>query len=519
MRLWKSRGSEMSAPAKQRTGTGIYAPPGFPLRQYLGKLNNAALVSSAAYRRAICQYDALMWALVYFPHHLRAPETDGQLSFCQFHVDMAHAARRWVPRDLKPAEVRDAWIAPRGAGKSSWSFLILPAWAMAFGHRKLIAAYAHNSSQTRRHLSNLKQEFETNELLQRDFPDLVTPASKRRGGTVADTQEAYFAKSGVAILAHGIDSQTLGTKVGSQRPDLCLLDDIEPDGSNYSIHQKDKRLETIRNAIFGLNDRAVIQMVGTVTMSDSLMHDLVRMHLGQKVSDWVREERINTHYYEPILTDEDGSERSMWPQRWSLEYLKSIEHTRAYSLNFLNQPVNPGGTFWKRTDFTYDAPRQIDERVLAVDPAVSRKETSDDSGLSVVGYSFAYRKAVVELASGLRASPAELRERVHQLCRANPTIRTVLVETNQGGDVWDSVFAPLPGNAKLVLTRSSSSKAERFAKVLDYYQRGLVSHARAHVELEDQMCAFPRGARDDIVDAACAALEFFLKDRPRAVAG
>lgn len=506
----------MTAPPAERTG--VYAPPGFPLRQYLGKLNNDALRVSSAYRRAVCRLDPLMWALVYFPSHLRAPETDGQLSFCQFHVDMADAAKRWVHSDLGPAEVRDAWIAPRGAGKSSWSFLILPAWALAFGHRKLIAAYAHNSSQTRRHLSNLKREFETNELLRRDFPELVTPASKRGGGTVADTQESYFAKSGVAILAHGIDSQTLGTKVGSQRPDLALLDDVEPDGSNYSLHQKEKRLETIRNAIFGLNDRCVVQMLGTVTMADSLMHDLVRVHLGQKDVDWVREERIRTHYYAPILTDGDGSERSMWPQRWSLEYLKSIEHTRAYSLNFLNQPVNPGGTFWKRTDFSYDCPRLVDERVLAVDPAVSRKDTSDDSGVAVVAYSHGARRAVVELATGLRATPAELRERVHQLCRANPTIRTVLVECNQGGELWESVFSPLPGGAKLVLTRSSASKAERFAKALDAYQRGLVRHSRAHVELEDQMCAFPRGARDDIVDATCAAIDFFLRDLPVGVA-
>lgn len=504
----------MSAPAKPR-GSALHAPPGFPLRQFLARLNHNGLQVSSQYRRAVTRMDPLAWALVYFPHHLRSAETGGEISFSQFHVDFAEAAKRWARKDLEPAEVRDAWIAPRGAGKSTMAFLIFPAWALAHQHRRLIAAYAHNSSQTRRHLSNLKMELQTNELLNADYPELCVPAAKRSGGTVADTQESYFAKSGVAIMAHGIDSQTLGAKVGSQRPDLCLLDDIEPDASSYSMAQKEKRLETIRNSILGMNDRAVVQMCGTVTMSGSVMHDLVRHHLGQGDFPWVREEKIHTRYYRPIVTLDDGSRESLWPQRWSLEYLRSIENTRAFSLNFLNQPVNPNGTYWQSSDFSYDSPTTIDKRVLAIDPAVSRKDTSDDSGLAVVGYSTVARKAVVEMAQGVRMSPPELRERVHQLCRANPTIRTVLVETNQGGDVWKSVLEPLPGGAVLVPFRSSVSKQERFAKVHDMYARGWVAHAKPLTELEEQMCSFPRGARDDIADATCVALDWFLKDRPR----
>jgi phage terminase large subunit-like protein len=119
------------------------------------------------------------------------------------------------------------------------------------------------------------------------------------------------------------------------------------------------------------------------------------------------------------------------------------------------------------------------------------------------------------MAQGVRMSPPELRDRVHQLCRANPTIRTVLVETNNGGDVWESILNPLPGGARLVPFRSSVSKQERFAKVHDMYSRGWVSHAKPLVDLEGQMCSFPRGARDDIADATCVALDWFLKDRPR----
>lgn len=486
----------------------IHVPPGFPLRTYLSKLNHSGLQISSQYRRAICRTDPLAWALVYFPSHLRSPETGNEISLSEFHIALAESAKQWIRDDLGPAEIREAWVAPRSSGKSTWLFLILPLWAMAYGHRPFILAFAHAGRQAQQHLLTLKRELDTNRLLREDFPKLCRPA--RRGSRSAqDTQDAYLADNGTALMARGIDAASLGVKVGSTRPSLILLDDCEPNESNYSADQKRKRLDTIRNALFPMNDRAIVMLAGTTVMTDSVVDNIV------KRAQWAVEENFQCRHFKALITDPDGTQRSLWPRRWSLEYLKSIEGTRSFALNMQNEPVNPNGTYWQSSDFSYDSPTTIDKRVLAIDPAVSRKDTSDDSGLAVVGYSTVARKAVVEMAQGVRMSPPELRERVHQLCRANPTIRTVLVETNQGGDVWKSVLEPLPGGAVLVPFRSSVSKQERFAKVHDMYARGWVAHAKPLTDLEEQMCSFPRGARDDIADATCVALDWFLKDRPR----
>jgi hypothetical protein len=95
---------------------------------------------------------------------------------------------------------------------------------------------------------------------------------------VADHQALYLAKSGVAFQARGVDTMNLGTKVGTLRPDLLLLDDVEKDEGNYSIHQKQDRLKTILQAIFPMNINAVVEFAGTTTMYGSIMHDLVRNH-------------------------------------------------------------------------------------------------------------------------------------------------------------------------------------------------------------------------------------------------
>jgi hypothetical protein len=42
-----------------------------------------------------------------------------------------------------------------------------------------------------------------------------------------------------------MDSSNLGLKVGDARPDLLILDDIEPHEARYSAGLKAKRLDTL----------------------------------------------------------------------------------------------------------------------------------------------------------------------------------------------------------------------------------------------------------------------------------
>lgn len=495
----------------------LHTPPGFDLHRELAPLNSQALVHSPEYRRWVTRCDPLLFALVYFEDHLSSPETDGELSLSQFHLDFAGAAQRWVRRDLRPREVRDAWIAPRGGAKSTWGFLIAPTWALAHGHRRFATMFADSGPQAQKHFANLKRELDRNELLRLDYPGLCEPA-KRRGHSESDNLISYVAASGQAILAKGIDSATLGAKHGNTRPDLILFDDIEPQESRYSAAGKDKRLRTILDAVLPMNDRAVVQFLGTTTMYGSIMHDLVRSAVGDEVVDWVGEERVRPHYYPAIVTDADGTERSLWPQRWSLPYLQSIRHTRNYAMNMCNLPPSTEGGLWTPEDIRVDPQARAGRRVLMVDPAVTRKTTSDFTGLAVVGMEQGPSgRAVVEFARGVRVSPAGLRKMVAGILGGNPSIRSVRVESNQGGEVWLDALSPIVEAhswLQIELHHTSESKPSRFARALDWYQRGWVVHSRALPALTEQQLSYPNVAHDDVVDAVVAGLEHWLGDRP-----
>lgn len=499
----------------------------FSLDAYLAQFDPRLLAEPEG-RRTLTRLDPLLFGLVFLRHHLK--DDEGRITFGDAHLDWCRAARRWVRPPTEPAAERDAWIAPRNTGKTTWWFLILPMWAAAHGHVKFAAAFASAATQAERHLSTFKRELDGNALLRRDFPDLCVPAKRPSGANVADTQSMYIAKSGFIFAAHGIDSSSLGLKVEEKRPDLLLCDDVEPDESSYSADLAAKRLTTLLDAILPLNIYARVAICGTVTMPGSIIHQLVKAAKGVHAEDWVREERIRAHHSLPIVQRPDGTERSMWPAKWPISYLLEIRHTRSYAKNMANDPLAADGALWTPDDFRYpvspdylgdgalNAADRVDpvtgadpitHMMLSIDPAVTAKKSSDFTGLAVVSWSAQHRRCTVHAAWAVKLTPGPLlRNRVLAILDEFPQIGLILIEVNQGHDTWHSVLHHMPVKVKPV--SQNEPKFARAEGVLNHYQRGRVLHARKLPELEQQMCTFPKGPNDDLVDAVGSAIRRFI---------
>lgn len=492
----------------------IAFPPEMPTRarlDVLDPLNDPRWSDRRAlgteYRRLITRYSPIRFALTYLAPHLSSPETGGQLSFSALHVALARGATRWA-RGNEP--IREGWIAPRGAAKSTWSFLILPLWALAHGHRRYVLAFADAGNQAELHLANLRSELEGNALLRQDFPELDI---RRGAGSANNARRITLADS--AISARGMDARTLGAKEGGTRPDLIIGDDLEPDGGNYSPEVKDRRLRTLVDGILPMNERAAVMLCGTVTMHGSIMHDLVRAAVGERpVAEWVRDEGFTPRYFPPIRTMPDGSRASLWPQRWPLSYLESIEHTQSFALNFRNRPPRPGdaGVGFRPEMFVVrDMP--VLERELFVDPAVTSARKSDRSALAVVAKAADRRHVVLEYVRGYRITPGELADEIRRLCRSNG-IRRVNLERNQGGEAWAEILSPLPSGVELHTHAATVPKDDRIRALLDRYQRRAVLHAGRHPDYETEALDWPRGAHDDLVDVVAAGTARMLEVDP-----
>lgn len=486
------------------------------LGAYLAGLDERLLNSSDG-RRALTRLDPLAFALTYLPHHLRGDETGDRITLSDFHWDLVSHARQGIQSSVRPAQHRDAYVAPRGCGKSTWNFLLIPMWEAAHGHRNFISAFADSGSQAEQHLMTFKRELDTNELLRFDYPQLCSPARRPGGKAVSDNLNMYVAESGFVFGAKGIDASSLGMKVGKRRPDKIVFDDIEPDESNYSAAQKVKRLVTLQDSVLPLNVYARVVLVGTVTMAGSIVHDLVKsVTLTEPPEPWVMETGFTTHYYPAIVTDETtGDERSIWPAKWPLDWLQSIRDTRDFKKNYANDPMGADGEYWTPEDFTYGTVPALTRSILSIDPAITSTERSDYTALAVVSFSASEGKCLVRDAWQLRIQPgAPLRDRVVRILDAYPEITGVLVETNQGGDAWKAILHDLP--VQIVTVHQKEPKPVRAARLLSHYQRHRVLHEKRIRALEEQMVGFPKTAHDDLIDAVGQGVAVFLKTKPKA---
>jgi hypothetical protein len=499
-----------------------YSSATFSLDAYLSRIDPRLLATSEG-RRTLTRLDPLLFALCYLPHHLKGKQTGEQITFADCHLDWARKARQWVRPVTEPRTARDVFISPRESAKSTWWFLIIPMWAAAHGFVKFVAAFSDSATQSETHLATFKAELDGNDLLREDFPELTQPATRSRGTVVADRQSQIQMANGFTFAARGIDSGNLGLKVGRQRPDVLIADDIESGEANYSIHQARKRLSTLQNVILPLSEFARCVIVGTTTMAGGLIHQCVKsVTTTEKPEPWIGEENFRVHYYPPIITDADG-ERSIWPAKWPMVYMAQVRATRSFKLNFLNQPVNPNGEYWSPDDFTYEN-FPVARAYLSVDGAVTTKATSDFTGLSVVGWTPAAdgqpARCLVEYAQAVKLQGAALRQRVMQILESFPHVGAVLVETNQGGDMWHEVLHDLP--VRVVTVHNKENKNVRAGRLLNLYQMipPRVLHAEPLPALEEQQLAFPGGLNDDLVDSVGNAVLRFLKPpaRPKAAA-
>lgn len=484
------------------------------------------LLASTEGRRLVTKHDPLMFAAVYLPHKLfdSSFETIADVTLNDFHLDVIEYAKSWTRRlDIKNKQ-HDCFIAPRMTGKSTWINHILPIWAGAHLHKRYLIAFSDSDTQAQKWLGSFKLEVMTNDLLAQDFPEFVG-VMKLGGRDYVDNRNATIRGNGFIFQVAGADNNVSGANLLSLRPEVILFDDVEPTESNYSEHEARKRLNTILSAHFYLNIAAIKVFIGTTTMPDSVIDQIRKVGEAEKAyrADnewdtegfrnsldpnyrWVVDHGIRSHYWPAIVPTEHG-EASLWPERWSMEYLNAQRGTREFAMNMMNRPISLDGGYWSEDDIEIDEPVSFGNTLISVDPAVTTKRTSDYTGIAVVSRGDDNR-LYVRHAEQVKLTSEDLRAHVESLINEY-NAKVLYIETNQGGDLWRQVFAGIP--AKFRAVRQQEKKEVRAAQAHDIYRKGSVAHVRHFPALEEQMLAFPRVPHDDVLDAVVSAVLYFTK--------
>lgn len=206
----------------------------------------------------------------------------------------------------------------------------------------------------------------------------------------------------------------------------------------------------------------------------------------------------------------------------SQDYIRSLDNMPERQRRRFFEGVynaDDDNALWSRRRITYEEPTTLERIVVAVDPAVSTKVGSNETGIVVAGLDAAKRGYAIDDESG-NFKPEEWARRAVSLYDTYDA-DCIVAEANQGGEmVASTIKAVAKGRAipvKLVhATRGKHVRAEPIAAL---YEQGKVKHAKPLSDLEDQMCSFTidfdrvaEGYSPDRVDALVWAFtELFPK--------
>lgn len=154
------------------------------------------------------------------------------------------------------------------------------------------------------------------------------------------------------------------------------------------------------------------------------------------------------------------------------------------------------GALWNRDSIDstriYEVPDDLERVLVAVDPAISNNEGSDEHGIVVVGLARdkdGYGRGYVLEDGSLRGSPEDWARKAVSLYRSWSADK-IVAEKNQGGQMVESTIKAVDRSVPVKLVHASRGKVTRAEPISALYEQGRVHHVGRFDQLEDQMCLF-----------------------------
>ena len=131
---------------------------------------------------------------------------------------------------------------------------------------------------------------------------------------------------------------------------------------------------------------------------------------------------------------------------------------------------------------------ELTQIIVAIDPAVTNNENSDETGIVVVGKDINNEYYVLEDSSGKYSPDGWARKAIN--CFYEWEADRIVAEVNNGGDLVERVLRNIDSNVPYRSVRASRGKMVRAEPVAALYEQRRVHHIGVFEELETQMCTY-----------------------------
>lgn len=400
-------------------------------------------------------------------------------------------------------------LLPRGSFKSSVVTVGYSMWKIAqdVNTRGMIgnATYPMATSFVKQVQSNL----ERNEDFIKYFGDLHTDAPVWRENALTVKGASGLASKENTLVAYGLTSNVTGAHF-----DWAILDDLVNDTNIKSKEGLEKPKEFYRNTLNLVdpdkNGRRPIIIIGTTWHQGDLYSWL--MDKSNPASKEFKVLRI------PAYEGEWGKGNLAFPTRltWkALEKQRNQQGLSHFASQYLLDPVPPdNATFRKFTYYEEEDIRGLKlNKFIAVDPAISEKDSGDFSAMVCVGVDANNSWYVLDLWRD-KVKPSRLIDQIFYWDTKWQPITTAFESVVFQKAVRYQLDVEMRKRNQFIpikeFTSRDKTKRERIMGLEPLYETEVLHHLKSHPlneDLEMELTRFPSGLHDDLIDALATIKE------------
>ena len=180
------------------------------------------------------------------------------------------------------------------------------------------------------------------------------------------------------------------------------------------------------------------------------------------------------------------------------------------------------GALWQpktieKTRMTHIDPKELQRTIVAIDPAVTNNEGSDETGIIVCAKGFDNRYYILEDLSARMSADTWANVAINAFYKHN--CDRIVAETNNGGDLVERLLRSIDTTVPYKKVSASKGKLVRAEPISALYEQEKVSHIGVFSKLEDQLCSFTLDSKKspDRLDALVWGLTELSKSSGQAI--
>lgn len=468
--------------------------------------------------------DLYMFGLYYFKHYFLLPSAP-------FHHEMTEDAM------FEGGHKFLYWIMYGESAKTTWArikIIHLMCYADYYNKRN-IGWVGHDLKKAKKNVMAVSHELKGNKRLIEDFgyQFLEDPTAMRKKSK-SKTFSSFSTASGVSFQGLATTGSTRGDADIQFRPDFYVIDDIENMKTARSIALTKSTIEYLEELLRGISvDCQIIILANRISKNGAVAW--LEKHLDANPKALIHEVKVFKDKEHKIFswpakyvhtTEEADRMNELQPNK--KKHVVSIEQKRhdlgsnGFKREMLNEPVDfslaPIKLEWIRRSNTLPSLDTM-ELVIAVDPAISEKQSADFFAIAVVGRhretgiiyvieSYKTRCPITQqipLMINFHLKYPKAKMRIEVVAYQKALSQLLEAEKKNGHYISIDEYRPV------------QDKILRAHSVAPFIERGdVIFNVGVGMDnLIENLCSFPvtEDGHDDDVDATISGIEYFINTR------